>query len=51
MHIESGIIEEKLLYNLKLVEEAMLQQEFHSYWTKIETYGALKVYICVQPLN
>ena len=37
---------EKLhVYNPKSVVDAMLQQEFHSYWTKTENYEALKIYI------
>lgn len=33
------------IYNPKSVVEAMLSQEFSSYWTSTETYDALKVYM------
>ena len=33
------------IYNPKSVVDAMLNQEFHSYWVNTETYEALKVYI------
>lgn len=33
------------VYNPKSVVDAMLNQEFHSYWIGTETYEALKVYI------
>lgn len=33
------------IYNPKSVVDAMLNTEFHSYWTSTETYEALKVYI------
>jgi len=33
------------IYNPKSVVDAMLEEEFHSYWTSTETYEALKVYI------
>ena len=33
------------IYNPRSVVEAMLEQEFHSYWSKTENYEALKVYI------
>lgn len=33
------------VYNPKSVVDAMLNQEFHSYWVSTETYEALKVYI------
>lgn len=33
------------VYNPKSVVDAMLNQEFHSYWSNTETYEALKIYI------
>ena len=33
------------IYNPKSVVEAMLRGKFSNYWTKTETYEALKVYI------
>ena len=33
------------IYNPKSVVDAMMNQEFHSYWLSTETYEALKVYI------
>ncbi len=33
------------VYNPKSVVDAMLNKEFHSYWTGTETYEALKVYM------
>lgn len=40
------LLSEKLhVYNPKSVVDAMLNQEFHSYWTKTENYEALKIYI------
>ena len=33
------------IYNPKSVVDAMMDQEFHSYWVNTETYEALKVYI------
>lgn len=33
------------IYNPKSVVDAMLDGEFHSYWSSTETYEALKVYI------
>ena len=33
------------IYNPKSVVEAMLRSNFSNYWTKTETYEALKVYI------
>lgn len=40
------LLSEKLHgYNPKSVVDAMLNQEFHSYWSNTETYEALKVYI------
>ena len=33
------------IYNPKSVVEAMLRRKFNNYWTKTETYEALKVYI------
>lgn len=33
------------IYNPKSVVEAMLRGKFNNYWTKTETYEALKVYI------
>ncbi len=33
------------IYNPKFVVDAMMNQEFHSYWLSTETYEALKVYI------
>lgn len=39
-------LSEKLhVYNPKSVVDAMLNQEFHSYWSNTETYEALKIYI------
>lgn len=35
----------KHIYNPKSVVEAMLSQEFSSYWTSTETYDALKIYM------
>ena len=33
------------IYNPKSIVDAMLEGEFHSYWTSTETYEALRVYI------
>lgn len=33
------------VYNPKSIVDAMMEEEFHSYWTNTETYEALKVYI------
>jgi hypothetical protein len=33
------------VYNPKSVVDAMLEREFHSYWSNTETYEALKIYI------
>ncbi len=33
------------MYNPKSVVDAMLNAEFHSYWTSTETYEALKIYL------
>lgn len=33
------------IYNPKSVVDAMLEQEFHSYWSRTENYEALKIYI------
>ncbi|MBR6756821.1 MAG: AAA family ATPase [Peptococcaceae bacterium] len=33
------------IYNPKSVVDAMLNQEYHSYWAKTETYESLKMYI------
>ena len=39
------VAEETHVYNPKSVVDAMINQEFHSYWLSTETYEALKVYI------
>lgn len=36
---------EKHIYNPKSIVDAMIQQEFQSYWTSTETYEALKIYM------
>lgn len=33
------------IYNPKSIVDALLEEEFQSYWTKTETYEALKIYI------
>lgn len=33
------------VYNPKSIVDAMMDEEFHSYWTSTETYEALKIYI------
>lgn len=33
------------IYNPKSVVDAMLEQEFHSYWSRTENYEALRIYI------
>ena len=35
----------KHIYNPKSIVDAMIEEEFHSYWIGTETYEALKVYI------
>ena len=40
-----SFLKEKSVYNPKAVVEAMLSGVFDSYWTKTETYEALRTYI------